>query len=90
VHKQNLVDRDIKPGNIMARLKDEGSIRAKIIDPGLAKAVTEASFQTEISTPGGFVGTPEFASPAPHGGVRFNNGVAAEYDPSFGPNGISL
>jgi serine/threonine protein kinase len=61
VHEQNLVHRDIKPGNIMVRLKDDGSITAKIIDLGLAKAVTEPSLQTVISTPGGFVGTPEFA-----------------------------
>jgi len=45
------------------RLKDDGGIRAKIIDLGLAKAITEPSFQTAISMPGGFVGTPEFASP---------------------------
>jgi hypothetical protein len=36
VHEQNLVHRDIKPGNIMVRLKDDGSITAKIIDLGLA------------------------------------------------------
>jgi serine/threonine protein kinase len=36
---------------------------ARFIDLGLAKAITEPSLQTAISTPGGFVGTPEFASP---------------------------
>jgi Protein kinase domain len=50
VHEQNLVHRDIKPGNIMVRLKHDGGITAKIIDLGLAKAVTEPSFQTAIST----------------------------------------
>ena len=34
-----------------------------------AKAITEASLQTPISTPGGFVGTPEFASPEQFAGV---------------------
>src|SRR5262245_15519175 len=63
VHEQNLVHRDIKPTNIMVRLKEEGSVTAKIIDLGLAKAITEPGLQTAISTPGGFVGTPEFASP---------------------------
>jgi serine/threonine protein kinase/class 3 adenylate cyclase len=63
VHEQNLVHRDIKPSNIMVRLKDDGSITAKIIDLGLAKAIIEPNLQTAISTPGGFVGTPEFASP---------------------------
>ena len=72
VHEQNLVHRDIKPGNIMVRLKDDGSITAKIIDLGLAKAVTEPSFQTAISTPGGFVGTPEFASPEQFAGLALD------------------
>src|ERR1700736_6382305 len=74
VHEQNLVHRDIKPGNIMVRLKDDGSITAKIIDLGLAKAVTEPSFQTAIATPGGFVGTPEFASPEQFAGLALDTG----------------
>jgi serine/threonine protein kinase len=69
VYEQNLVHRDIKPSNIMVRLKDEGSITAKIIDLGLAKAVNEPSAQTAISTPGGFAGTPEFASPEQFAGI---------------------
>ena len=41
VHEQKLVHRDIKPTNIMVRLKDEGRVIAKIIDLGLAKGVSE-------------------------------------------------
>jgi eukaryotic-like serine/threonine-protein kinase len=41
VHEQNLVHRDIKPANIMVRLKEEGSVTAKIIDLGLAKTLDE-------------------------------------------------
>jgi serine/threonine protein kinase len=69
VHEQNLVHRDIKPTNIMVRLKEEGSVRAKIIDLGLAKSVDQPSPQTAISTPGAFAGTPEFASPEQFAGV---------------------
>jgi len=69
VHEQNLVHRDIKPTNIMVMLKEEGGVTAKIIDLGLAKAVNEPGSQTGISMPGGFVGTPEFASPEQFGGV---------------------
>jgi serine/threonine protein kinase len=72
VHEQNLVHRDIKPSNIMVRLKDDGGITAKIIDLGLAKAITEPSLQTAISTPGGFVGTPEFASPEQFAGLALD------------------
>ena len=69
VHKQKLVHRDIKPSNIMVNLEEGGAVTAKIIDLGLAKAVNEPDFQTTISRPGGFVGTPEFASPEQFAGV---------------------
>src|SRR5271166_2087420 len=70
VHKQNLVHRDIKPSNIMVSLEDGGAVTAKIIDLGLAKAVNEPGSQIAISTPGGFVGTPDFASPEQFAGVQ--------------------
>jgi serine/threonine protein kinase/tetratricopeptide (TPR) repeat protein len=70
VHEQNLVHRDIKPSNIMVRLKDDGSITAKIIDLGLAKSLDEPGAQTAISTPGAFAGTAEFASPEQFAGVQ--------------------
>jgi serine/threonine protein kinase len=69
VHKQKLVHRDIKPSNIMVSMDDAGAATAKIIDLGLAKAVGEAGSQTAISIPGGFAGTPEFASPEQFAGV---------------------
>jgi predicted ATPase len=69
VHEQNLVHRDIKPSNVMVRLKDDGSITAKIIDLGLAKAANEPGAQTAISMPGAFAGTPEFASPEQFAGI---------------------
>jgi serine/threonine protein kinase len=69
VHKQKLVHRDIKPSNIMVSLDEGGTVKAKIIDLGLAKAVNEPGFQTAISMAGTFVGTPEFASPEQFAGV---------------------
>ena len=69
IHEQNLVHRDIKPTNIMVRLKEERSVTAKIIDLGLAKAINELDSQGAISSPGGFAGTPEFASPEQFAGV---------------------
>jgi hypothetical protein len=70
VHKQKLVHRDIKPSNIMVSLEEGDAVTAKIIDLGLAKAVNEAGSQTAISMPGGFAGTPEFASPEQFAGVQ--------------------
>jgi Protein kinase domain/NACHT domain len=69
VNKQKLVHRDIKPSNIMISLENGGAVTAKIIDLGLAKAVNEPGSQTAISVPGGFAGTPEYASPEQFAGV---------------------
>jgi serine/threonine protein kinase len=69
VHEQNLVHRDIKPTNIMARLKEDRSVTAKIIDLGLAKSLDESASEAGISSLGAFVGTPEFASPEQFAGV---------------------
>jgi len=69
VHEQNLVHRDIKPTNIMVRLKEEGSVAAKIIDLGLAKTLDDSASEAGISSPAAFVGTPEFASPEQFAGV---------------------
>src|SRR5271167_4102034 len=69
VHEQNLVHRDIKPTNIMVRLKEERSVTVKIIDLGLAKALDESASEAGISSPGAFAGTPEFASPEQFVGV---------------------
>jgi serine/threonine protein kinase len=69
VHKRKLVHRDIKPSNIMVSLGEDGAATAKIIDLGLSKSMRESSSQTTISTPGAFVGTPEFASPEQFAGV---------------------
>src|SRR6516162_10120306 len=69
IHERNLVRRDIKPTNIMVRLKEEGGVIAKIIDLGLAKTVEESASEAGISSPGAFAGTPEFASPEQFAGV---------------------
>src|SRR5215469_11246700 len=69
VHEQNLVHRDIKPTNIMVRLKEGAGVTAKIIDLGLAKTLDESASEAGISLPGTFAGTPEFASPEQFAGV---------------------
>ena len=69
VHKQKLVHRDIKPSNIMVKVEEGDTVTAKIIDLGLAKPAPDAPAEAAISTPGAFVGTPEFASPEQFAGV---------------------
>jgi TolB-like protein/Flp pilus assembly protein TadD len=50
-------------------LEEGGGVTAKIIDLGLAKGVGEAAPESAISAPGGFAGTPEFASPEQFAGI---------------------
>jgi serine/threonine protein kinase/Tfp pilus assembly protein PilF len=68
--KHGLVHRDLKPANLMLVSPEETAgasgkkqkLRVKIIDFGLAKAL-HAPVDPLSLTRGGFVGTPEFASP---------------------------
>ena len=69
IHKEKLVHRDIKPSNIMVSVEEEGIVRAKIIDLGLAKPAPDVPVHGAISTAGAFAGTPEFASPEQFAGV---------------------
>jgi len=65
-HKEQIIHRDIKPGNIMLRLNDDGAVNVKVIDFGLAKAAAAASSSNSepgLSVPGMFTGTALFASP---------------------------
>jgi serine/threonine protein kinase len=66
---KKLVHRDIKPTNIMVRLKEGGAVTAKIIDLGLAKTVDQSASEAGISSPRAFAGTPQFASPEQFAGV---------------------
>ena len=79
VHKQNLVHRDIKPGNVMVGFDADGGLTAKIIDLGLAKPLQESASQAVISVSGAFAGTPAFASPEQFTGT----GVDIRSDPIF-------
>jgi uncharacterized membrane protein YkvA (DUF1232 family) len=58
----DLIHRDLKPSNIMLTTESE----VKVIDFGLAKAITDASGEMDL-TQGEFVGTPTFASPEQFG-----------------------
>jgi serine/threonine protein kinase len=70
IAKQNLVHRDIKPGNIMVSFQGDKIADAKIIDLGLAKGIqVEEDSVLALSTQGTFVGTPAYASPEQFAGI---------------------
>jgi serine/threonine protein kinase len=60
-HAQGLVHRDIKPANLL--LRDEGgdTVRVKIADFGIAKAVAVAG--ADLTASGDMLGTPKYLSP---------------------------
>ncbi len=58
--QEGVVHRDLKPANVMLTSYHDGAPHLKVIDFGLAKISAEVS--STIVT-GGFLGTPEFASP---------------------------
>ena len=67
--KRGLVHRDLKPANVMIAttecaddVEESSDIHIKVIDFGVAKALTEKT-DPRVLTHGGLVGTPAFASP---------------------------
>lgn len=62
-HKERIIHRDIKPGNLMLRFGEDGGVNVKVIDFGLAKAASSSHSDPALSTPGTFTGTALFASP---------------------------
>jgi non-specific serine/threonine protein kinase/serine/threonine-protein kinase len=62
-HQKGIIHRDLKPSNILVAVKD-GKPLAKVIDFGIAKAIssrlTDATLYTEQ---GQLIGTPEYMSP---------------------------
>src|SRR5213593_964304 len=65
---QSLIHRDLKPANIMLTSgnTETAELEVKVIDFGVAKAIADAGEEMDL-THGGFVGTPNFASPEQFG-----------------------
>jgi len=62
-HQKGIVHRDIKPSNILISPADDNAA-PKIIDFGIAKALTDSLTERTLYTEQGeFVGTPEYMSP---------------------------
>lgn len=64
-HDLGIVHRDLKPDNIMLTSEQDGSLRARLLDFGIAKVLNEkAEAGSQVMTQiGSFFGTPKYASP---------------------------
>ena len=62
-HHKGIIHRDLKPGNILVSVR-EGRAAPKVIDFGIAKAISHALTDKTICTETGqLIGTPEYMSP---------------------------
>ena len=62
-HQKGIIHRDIKPSNILVSIRDNQAV-PKIIDFGIAKALTQSLTERTLYTEQGqFIGTPEYMSP---------------------------
>src|SRR5262245_14710444 len=61
-HELGIVHRDLKPDNVIVAAKRDGREVAKVVDFGIAKAVSDSP-QDSLTRSGLVIGTPEYMSP---------------------------
>ena len=63
-HTKGIIHRDLKPSNVLVSMAEDDQPSAKVIDFGIAKAVTgRMTEQTVFTATGQMIGTPEYMSP---------------------------
>ena len=63
-HTKGLIHRDLKPSNVLVHVGTDDRPQAKVIDFGIAKALTQRLTERTIFTmTGEMIGTPEYMSP---------------------------
>lgn len=60
-HQRHVLHRDVKPDNIMLAKSADGTFQVKLVDFGIARAMT--SNEQRVTRTGLVIGTPEFMSP---------------------------
>ncbi len=75
-HAAGIIHRDIKPANLM-RAKNDGGI--KLVDFGLARVFETYGSDHDLTFPGGFVGSPSYASPEQAAGSAIIDGRSDLY-----------
>jgi len=61
LHRRRIVHRDLSPDNVMLAVDEDGSVRTKLIDLGIAKPILEA--HERLTATGEFIGKLRYASP---------------------------
>jgi serine/threonine-protein kinase len=63
-HAAGIVHRDLKPANVFVTKADDGSMKIKVLDFGIAKLVRDAKGERQdITREGSAIGTPQYMSP---------------------------
>jgi serine/threonine protein kinase/HEAT repeat protein len=62
-HDKGFVHRDLKPDNLFLQKQDDGAVRVKLLDFGIAKLVGMDNAQEKLTKTGAIIGTPHYMSP---------------------------
>jgi serine/threonine protein kinase len=72
-HRLGVIHRDIKPGNIMLKVRTDGVYQVKVVDFGIAKLVPREGDGTFVETgTGKLIGSPPYMSPEQCMGARLD------------------
>src|SRR5262249_40145078 len=62
-HAVGIVHRDVKPSNLFLTRRADGSFFVKVIDFGIAKAVSADALDSSLTMPNAIVGSPKYMAP---------------------------